>query len=53
MKLYVSAKRVLITYALLGAVVLFAFYSLAGWVWPPTGTHYMLLTVWALSTILL
>ncbi len=52
MKLYISAKRVLVTYAILGAVVLFAFYSLAGWIWPPTSTHYMLLAVWALSTIL-
>ncbi len=52
MKVRIAAKRVVITYAILGVVVLFMFYSIIGWVWPPTQAHYFVMTIWLLSTLL-
>jgi hypothetical protein len=50
MKVYMSAKRVILTYLLLGLIALVAFYSTVGFVWPPTDAHYFVIGVWFLST---
>lgn len=52
MKVRVGAKRIVITYAVLGVIVLFALYSMIGWIWPPTDVHYLVMVVWFLSTLL-
>lgn len=43
MQLKVAPWRIIRIYIVMGLIMLAAFYSIAGWIWPPTTNHYLAL----------
>jgi hypothetical protein len=52
MKVQIATWRVIKTYLILGLIIGVLFYAIPGFVWPPTITHYFIIGLWLVSTVI-